>query len=135
MVQVKDLTELTVRDLWQEVKGEDEWWGDLKGQTLGQVKRLLESAMEKVLPEGEDRIRTHVAFMDKIECAMMEGIDYLPANRLGDMEISKTHLRDLEDEYFRWANRLAGQMGVPLYLYAEKFQSARGRRGGMIPRG
>ncbi len=45
MVQVKDLTELTLRDLWQEVKGEEDWWGDLKGQTLRLVKRLLESAM------------------------------------------------------------------------------------------
>jgi hypothetical protein len=99
-----------------------------------QMLFIVESAMEKVLPVGEDRIRSHISFMDKIECAMMEGIDYLPANRLGDMELRKTHLHDLEDEYYRWANRLAGQLGVPLYLYAEKFQAARGRRGGMIPR-
>ncbi|MGB2800151.1 MAG: hypothetical protein WBC55_09205 [Dehalococcoidia bacterium] len=31
MVQVKDLTELKIEDLWREVKGDDEdWWGDLK---------------------------------------------------------------------------------------------------------
>ena len=99
-----------------------------------QMLFMVESAMEKVLPVGEDRIRSHVSFMDKIECAMMEGIDFLPANRLGDMEIRKTHIHDLEDEYYRWANRLAGQLGVPLYLYAEKFRAARGRRGGMITR-
>jgi putative transposase len=51
MVQVKDLTELTLRDLWQEVKGEDDWWGDLKGQTMRLVKRLLESAMEEEILE------------------------------------------------------------------------------------
>lgn len=51
MVQVKDLTELTLRDLWQEVKGEDEWWGDLKVETLRVVKRLLEGAMEEELLE------------------------------------------------------------------------------------
>ena len=27
MVQVKDLTELSLRDLWEEVKDEDDWWG------------------------------------------------------------------------------------------------------------
>lgn len=52
MVQVKDLTELTIEDLWQEVKGDDEdWWGDLKQETLRMVKRLLESAMEEELLE------------------------------------------------------------------------------------
>ena len=27
MVMVKDLTELTLRDLWKEVKDEVDWWG------------------------------------------------------------------------------------------------------------
>jgi putative transposase len=45
MVMVKDLTELTVKDLWKEVKDEDEWWGDLKTETAQLVKRLLESTM------------------------------------------------------------------------------------------
>ena len=41
MVQVKDLTELKLADLWREVKGEEDWWGDLKQETLGVVQRLL----------------------------------------------------------------------------------------------
>ena len=52
MVQVRDLTELKVGDLWREVKGdEEEWWGDVKQQTMQMVKRLLESAMEEELLE------------------------------------------------------------------------------------
>lgn len=52
MVQVKDLTEVKVEDLWREVKeGEDDWWGDLKQETLRVVRRLLESAMEEELLE------------------------------------------------------------------------------------
>lgn len=51
MVQVKDLTELSLRDLWREVKGEEDWWGDLKQETLRVVKRLLEGAMEGELLE------------------------------------------------------------------------------------
>jgi hypothetical protein len=30
MYQIKDLTELTVKDLWQEVKSEEDWWGDYR---------------------------------------------------------------------------------------------------------
>lgn len=47
MVMVKDLTQLTVKDLWQEVKGEEDWWGDLKEDTMQLVKRLLESTMDE----------------------------------------------------------------------------------------
>jgi len=47
MVMVKDLTRLTVKDLWKEVKDEEDWWGDLKGDTLQLVKRLLESTMDE----------------------------------------------------------------------------------------
>jgi transposase-like protein len=51
MVQVRDLTELTLRDLWKEVKEEDDWWGDLKQEMVRGVKRLLEDAMEEELVE------------------------------------------------------------------------------------
>ncbi len=50
MVQVKDLTEFTVRDLWREVKGEDDWRGDLEQETLGVVKRLLEWSATSTQP-------------------------------------------------------------------------------------
>ena len=51
MVQGRDLTELTVGDLWSEVKDEDEWWGEVKRMSMRGVKRLLESAMEEELLE------------------------------------------------------------------------------------
>jgi transposase-like protein len=47
MVQVKDLTELTVRDLWQEVKHEDDWWSEFNERTLSLVKLLLEASLEE----------------------------------------------------------------------------------------
>jgi putative transposase len=51
MVQVKDLTELSLRDLWLEVKEDEDWCGDLKQETLRVVQRLLEGAMEGELLE------------------------------------------------------------------------------------
>ena len=52
MVQVKDLTELKLEDLWREVKwDEEDWWGDVKEETLRLVKRLLEGVMEGELLE------------------------------------------------------------------------------------
>ena len=42
MVQVKDLTELTLKDLWSEVKVVVELWVEIKLRTASAVKRLLE---------------------------------------------------------------------------------------------
>jgi transposase-like protein len=47
MVMIKDMTQLTLKDLWQEVKGEDDWWGDVKEETKQLIKRLLESTMDE----------------------------------------------------------------------------------------
>jgi len=59
MIQVKDLTELRLKDLWREVKDEDEWWGDLKEEVVGLIKVLLEETMcddiERVLHAGRYR--------------------------------------------------------------------------------
>jgi transposase-like protein len=52
MYQVKDLTQITVKDLWKEVKGEEEWWGDINERVLGSVKLILESSLEAELIEN-----------------------------------------------------------------------------------
>ncbi len=51
MYQVKDLTELTVKDLWQEVKSEEDWWGEIHERVLGMVKLILERSLEEELLE------------------------------------------------------------------------------------
>ena len=51
MNQVKDLTQLKLTDLWKEVKGEEEWWGEINEKVLGMVKLILESSLESELLE------------------------------------------------------------------------------------
>ncbi len=51
MVMVKDLTEITLRDLWKEVKDEDDWWGDINERTLNMLKLIFESSLEAELLE------------------------------------------------------------------------------------
>ena len=51
MVQVRDLTELTIEERWTEVKDDEEWWDEIKPRTLGAVKVLMEEAMEVELLE------------------------------------------------------------------------------------
>ena len=54
MVQVKDLTELTLVERWSEVKDDEEWWDEIKPRTLSAVKVLMEEAMEVELLEQLD---------------------------------------------------------------------------------
>ena len=51
MVMVKDLTELTLKDLWREVKDEEDWWGEINQRVLDMVKLILESSLEEELLE------------------------------------------------------------------------------------
>ena len=53
MVKVVALTETKLADLWREVKDQDadDFWGDLKEETLGIVRALIESHLEAEMVE------------------------------------------------------------------------------------
>jgi len=51
MVQVKDLTETTLKDFWHGVKTEEEWWGDVSEEVLRFLKTLLEGSLEEEILE------------------------------------------------------------------------------------
>jgi putative transposase len=51
MVQVKDLTDLTLMERWKEVKHDDDWWEDFSDRTLQLVKLLLEASLEEEILE------------------------------------------------------------------------------------
>jgi len=52
MASVRPLTDLTVADLWREVKDPATLWGDVSRQTLHTVKLLLENRMHEELAES-----------------------------------------------------------------------------------
>lgn len=83
---------------------------------------LVQSAIERVLPHSEDRIRQHVKILDDIECKMQGGQDFLVVNRVDSTEIREDHIDKLEDEYCRWASRLSDILGAPLYPGSAKFR-------------
>lgn len=97
---------------------------------------LVESAMDRVIPQAEDRIRKLITVLDNIECRMIDAQNYLVADQLSDITIRKDHINQLEDEYCRWAARLADTLGAPLYPGAERFRRLYGAgvmQAGTIP--
>jgi hypothetical protein len=95
---------------------------------------LLEFAMDQILPEAEDRVRKLLVILDNIECRMIEGQQYLVVNAVDDIKIRADQLDRLEDEYSRWAARMADELGAPLYPGAYKFRRVFQMQGaGSIP--
>jgi len=84
MVMVKDLTELTLRDLWREVKDEEDWWGEINERTLNMVKLTLEGSLEEELLEElqvsrYQRSRTHSILKvveEELIDVMVNGCEY-----------------------------------------------------------
>lgn len=94
---------------------------------------LVDLAMELLLPSAEDRVRRLLTVLDDIECKMIGGQDYLVASQLDTLTIRPDHIDKLEDEYCRWASRLADEMGAPLYPGSTKFRRLNMVTAGSIP--
>ncbi len=101
---------------------------------LIQTNFLVERAMDLVLPAAEGRVRKILCVLEGIECKMIEWQDYLIASQLDSLTIRADNIDKLEDEYSRWASRLADILGCPLYPGSSKFRRLfRSIGGGNIP--
>jgi hypothetical protein len=98
---------------------------------------LLESAMDRIMPVAEDRVRKLITILDSIECKEEGGLDYLVVSRVSDIELRPDHIEKLEEQYAKWASKLADTLGAPLYPGSSKFRSLFGVGGpnqaGSIP--
>lgn len=101
-----------------------------------QMAFLLEMAMPLIMSQSVARIRLLLTTLDNLEQQMIEAQAFLVADQLDDLSLAgtKTDLlvtERLENEYIRWAKRLADCFGVPLYPFSERFRKS-GQKG-MIP--
>jgi hypothetical protein len=94
---------------------------------------LVETAMQNILPEAEDRVRRTLGIMDDIELKLVDAQDRLVARRLNGLELRDGEPDLLEKEYARWGARLADILGVPFYPFATRFRAAGGVVAGSIP--
>lgn len=92
-----------------------------------QPQFLVEASMERLLPETVMRIQKILSYLDCIEDQQFDANKRLKAQQLGELKLRNTNDESteqdlLEEEYFRWASRLADNLGVPLNAYAERFR-------------
>lgn len=91
-----------------------------------QTMWLVESAMDLITLEGEPRVRKLINQLECIEEQMFCATPKLAVVKTGDTELRQDEIDALEREYKRWAQRLADQLGVPLYYWSSKFKNNAG---------
>lgn len=91
-----------------------------------QTQFLVESAMNKIPDTAIGQIRQKVAILDGVEAKLVESQDRLAASSLGELTIREGEPDLLDKEYYRWACRLADDLGVPLNIYSERFRNGGG---------
>lgn len=88
---------------------------------------IVEEAMNNVIEDAVGIVRNIVQVLDRVEAKLVESQDRLAAMKLGEITLrdANTPLEPdlLENEYKRWAFRLADTLGVPLYAYSRRFQT------------
>lgn len=95
---------------------------------------LLELALNNIIDDGYNvaNIQRLLGILDGIECRMVAAQDYLPASKLGSLEVRPDHIAALLDTYADWAGQLASTLGVPPYPYNRRNQEAAGVMGGNV---
>jgi len=94
---------------------------------------LVESAMNLILPVAEDKVRSILNILDGVECRLVDAQERLAARSIDNLTMRADETNALEEEYRRWANRLADVLGVPLYAYSLRFKRQGQAFAGSIP--
>ena len=95
--------------------------------SVSQPMYLVALAIERIPESAVGRIRKYLAILEKIEGAMLDVLDQLLVDKVGNIEMRSDAGDAIEHEYKRWAQRLANDLGAPLNPYAEKFSSTGAR--------
>ena len=88
---------------------------------------LLETAMNQILENAVGRVRDILAQLDTIEQQMKDATGYMVADQLEELKLRADYPQLLENEYNRWAGRLADIFGVPYYGFSMRFQAGAGQ--------
>jgi hypothetical protein len=78
---------------------------------------MLESGMDKLLPEAEDITRQKLAVLDTIEAQMVGDLELLAVERVEEITIRKDEHHALLEQYRYWQASLANDFRVIVNPY------------------
>lgn len=73
---------------------------------------LIESAMDKVLPAAETRVRQYVALCDAVETQIAENQELLAVTQVGEIGVRQDEFEQLMKRYQWLRNALANLLGI-----------------------
>lgn len=93
-------------------------WADLASSfQLGfpapsQPEYLVRDAFVRLTDEGSDLVRRDLRELKCIENQMSESRSRLKAEKIGNLKLNSTELKDLQEHMTYWVKRLASDLGV-----------------------
>jgi hypothetical protein len=81
---------------------------------------LVLSQFNRIPDHAVGLIRKYLAILDRIEDLLVDAMDRFAAKELGEITLRDNETDMLENEYARWARRLADDLGVPLNPFAAR---------------
>lgn len=100
---------------------------------LTQTNFLIESALNRLLEESLEQVRSIANVMDNVETKLIEAQDRLVAIQLEDLHLREDESEKLETEYRRWGYRLADICGCPVYPFSQRYMGGVGNKVSMVP--
>lgn len=94
---------------------------------LSQPLYLVESAMDRLLPEAADYVRQVIDVMEGIQAQIVDANRRLKAQQLGELKLRRTNDEPTEQEllwgrYGEWATVLSDELAAPINPYSAKFR-------------
>jgi hypothetical protein len=78
-----------------------------------ETQYLIETAMNKVLPEAETFVRNLLSKLDAIESQMMENLENIAVESIDEITLNPKEMSKLRREYKHWQLSLANVLGIP----------------------
>lgn len=73
---------------------------------------IIEGAMNRVLVAAEPEVVRHLGILDNIECQMNDDRELLAVDKVDEIMVRKTEMKELRTEYLYWRLSLANLLGV-----------------------
>lgn len=91
-----------------------------------QTAFLLEQAMNQLMEIAVPTVQEILGNLRDCETKMAQSRDYLVASELEELKLRDNLPQLYEEEFNRWAKRLADVFGVPLYPFSERWKAGEG---------
>ncbi len=80
---------------------------------------LVEDAMKRLFPEGEDSVRRDLCELESIEKQLGDARSRFKADSMGNLKMNRSEPMQLRQELDYWTKRLADDLGVFPNPYAQ----------------